>query len=250
MEPVRQAIMARQAGDYDGALRVLAGIADDLRRDDPTLPPLPFIVLFEWGQLIEVHSPARDALAALRDEHVRRLLDGDTDSAEEAFGGRTHSRFWDIAWFNDTLGDSRSTYEVFLHLLRTTPEVAARYSSRALPAIVEQGDYALGERYLPEPLSQLGELNATARWAPLLPADFRPPHLSALLSGYVQALRLRGAILHGLGRHAEAGALRMAGLAGIESEELRALAEKELVAPGAISQLVATHQASLPPSPA
>lgn len=247
MEQVRQAIAAREAGDYDGALRVLLDIADQLRRENPALPPLPFSVMFEWGRLMELHRPARAALAALRDEHVRRLQDGDTDSAQEEFDGSHHSRFWDIAWFNDTLDDSRSTHEVFLHLMREQPEVADRYAFRALPAIVEQGDYALGERYLPQPLSQLGELNATALWSPLLPSSARAPHLAALLSGYARDLRLASAILHRLGRHAEGSSLRVAGLAGIESEELRALVEKELADPHAIGRLVGEHQASLPP---
>ncbi|MBB3223140.1 hypothetical protein [Pseudoduganella umbonata] len=247
MEPVRQAIAARDAGDYAEALRVLQGIADDLRRENPGLPPLPFRVMFEWGRLIEVHPPARAALEALRDEHVHRLQQGDADSAQVEFDGSRHSRFWDIAWFNDTLADSRSTYEVFLHLLRATPEVAARCSSRALPAIVEQGDYALAGHYLPDPLARLGELNATAQWSPLLPAGSRAPHLAAMLTGYTNDLRLRSAILHGLGRHAEAAALRVTGLAGIESEELRALAERNLADPDAIGRLIGEHQVSLPP---
>ncbi|QBE62477.1 hypothetical protein [Pseudoduganella lutea] len=247
MDAVRLAIARREAGDFDGALAILRGIADDLRRNDPALPPLPFIVMFEWSVLMELHPPARDALVALRDEHVQRLLHGDVDSAHQEFDGSPHSRFWDIAWFNDTLKDWRSNHELFVHLEQTAPEVARRYAWRALPAIVAQGDFALGARYMPDPLEELVGLNGAATFRPLFPPGRQAPLLSALLSGYCRDVGLRCAILTGLGREAEALAFRAQALAGITSASLRDMAERELAHPGSMGQLMGEHEARKPP---
>lgn len=70
MDPVRRAMAARDAGDFDAALRVLAGIADDLRRDDPAMPPLPFMVLGIVSE--ELRALAEQELA--EPETIGRLL--------------------------------------------------------------------------------------------------------------------------------------------------------------------------------
>lgn len=54
--------------------------------------------------------------------------------------------------------------------------------------------------------------------------------------------RIGIAVLRGLGREAEAGAVRERLLRGLENEELRALAERELEEPGAISRRMADHR--------
>jgi hypothetical protein len=247
VEPVRRVIAARQAGDHAEALRLLLEIVADLRREHPALPMPPFGVLFEWRLVMEAYAPARDALAALRDEHVRRLLDSDIHGGQADVDDNGHSRFWNIAWLNDTLQDQRSTYEVFLHLAEALPGVAERYAWRALPAIVAERDYALGARYLPEPLDDLFELNATARFRPLFPTGHQAPLLSALLSNFCRNVSLRVAILAGLGRSAEAQAFRAEALAGIVSGELRQMAERELASPGTMATLMGAHVARQPP---
>jgi hypothetical protein len=247
MDPVRLAIDARERGDYDTALALLVAAERDARLPGETLKPPSFIHLVEWGQLAEIHAPARAALAALRDEHVALLFSGDSHSGDPASDGAPRSRFWDIAWFNDILGDTRSTYEVFARLAETAPEVAQQHAWRALPAIVAEKDFAFGARYLPEPLERLDELNATARFRPLLPPAGHAPLLSALLTNFTRAVMLCTAILEGTGRDGEAAALRAKALAGIDSAELRALAEREFAHRGTIARMVSEHQAALPP---
>jgi hypothetical protein len=124
MDPIRQIDQAHEAGNHDEALRLLLELDAQARRDDPTLPLPPFIVLFAWGQLAAVYQPARLALQALRDEHVARLESGDIHTGQRDFAGKPHSRFPDIAMFNDKLDDSRSTYAVFVYLSRHLPDVA------------------------------------------------------------------------------------------------------------------------------
>jgi len=85
------------------------------------------------------------------------------------------------------------------------PEDARRAAWTALPAMVAAGDFERAERYLPDPLARIGELNAMAASLPLFPP------LGA-------ALRL----------------------AGIESEEMRALAARKLADPERSSARSAT----------
>lgn len=53
---------------------------------------------------------------------------------------------------------------------------------------------------------------------------------------------MRVAVLRGLGRDAEAASLLDAVEPGLESDELRALALRELAAPGTIMQELAAHR--------
>ena len=58
-------------------------------------------------------------------------------------------------------------------------------------------------------------------------------------------VRLREATLRGLGREAEAQALRAAALAGITSDEMRAFAEREATEPGTIMLEVTGHRMAM-----
>ncbi|TWI65087.1 hypothetical protein IP91_02492 [Pseudoduganella lurida] len=247
------AARAQECGDHAAALRILRAIEADERAASPGLAPPSFGLLFQWGQLAKEHAPAYRTLAALRDEHVARLKAGDIHSGQPDFAGHPRSRFPDIASLNHALGDSRSTYEVFVYMAGALPDEARREaSSRAIEPIVEQGDFELAARYLPEPARWIQHLNEEAReglaalqpvfspqWSEQ-PLPARPGRaamqLSATLSNYVTDVRHRAAILAGLGRHAEAAQARADGLAGIESDQLRVLAALDLAEPGTISR--------------
>jgi hypothetical protein len=107
-----------------------------------------------------------------------------------------------------------------------------------MAAMIEHGDFELAARYLPEPARWVDYLNAEARALPLFPAEHTAPRLAATLMGYVDEVRQRTAILAGLGRDAAAAEARPSGLAGIASDELRALAARDLDAPGTLLRLV------------
>lgn len=65
------------------------------------------------------------------------------------------------------------------------------------------------------------------------------------LSNFMKDVRLRAAVLHGLGREAEAEALRNAALAGIALDVVRSLAQREMTAPGTIMREVTEDEIAL-----
>jgi hypothetical protein len=122
------------------------------------------------------------------------------------------------------------------------PEAAREAAWTALPALVEAGDFERAERYLPEPLARIEELNALAPKLPLFPPPGAAPRLAAELSNTMKDLRLCVATLEGLGRTGEAAELRSAALAKLGSDEMRELGGRELAEPGAIHRENAARQ--------
>ncbi|KKO61353.1 hypothetical protein VM94_05125 [Janthinobacterium sp. KBS0711] len=193
-----------------------------------------FMIMLEWKFLAEAYAPAYAALQAERDAQIQLLLSGNT------FGGR--SRFSLIAKMNDTLGDARSTADLFARLDTCAPELARQYAWQALPAVVESGNFALAERYHGAPLEHLDMVNELAASLPLFPAPRTPPRLAAELMNLVKDVRIAAAILRGQGQAAEADALCAALLAGLANDAMRALAQRELDAPGSITADIVNRQ--------
>lgn len=218
---LEEAIRARREGRHERALSLLL---DLFAREDGTHS----IVMIEWRQLIGQHAPAREAMVRERAAQADRLLAGDI-----TFGDRRRDRFTVIGHMNEALEDSRATYELFLQMLAVLPEVPKGSIRQALPAIVEAQDYALAQRYVTDPLSWLAELNTLAEHLPLLPTD-GAPRLAGELSNYVRDLSLCETVWRGLGRVAEADALRVAAIDGIANDAVRAMALRELAERGAI----------------
>ena len=246
MAPVLQdAVTARREGRSDDALRLMAELFDQMTKGVPGTNELLFITLFEWSQLAEAYHPAYEALASARDEQVRRLLDGD-----DIFGASDvawpRSRFRVIINMNETLKDSRATYELFIQLLSLQPALAHREARLALPAIVEAGNFALAERYLADPLARLKELNQLANELPLFPPPRAAPRLAAELTIFVRDVNLLAAVHEGLGKDSEAKSLRGAALSGIASDDMRALGQRELAAPGTITREIRVVEEAAP----
>lgn len=196
--------------------------------------------------------PALDALAVARDEQVRHLLASDENVSNGGDGSR-RSRFALIADMNETLKDPRATYELFVELDSRLPAIARQVAFRALPAIVAAGDFTLAERYMADPLdlqNHAADLNRMAGEFPLFsPTLTAAPRLAAELSNFMRDVRLRAAVLHGLGRASEADALRHQALAGLASEGMRALAQRELAVPGTIIRAITDHRMELEAAP-
>jgi RimJ/RimL family protein N-acetyltransferase len=232
---VHEAIRAREEGRYEDALRhVLAAFAR-VDSTDRERHIGDFIPMLEWRFLAEEYAPARAALLEARDAQVVRLLAGELTyglARNEWLG--PPSRFSLIADMNETLRDARSTSEVFARLDALNPGQARRDAFVALPAVVESGDFTLAERYMPDPMASLPHLNETAQSWPLFPPMGKAPRLAADLSNFARELRLRAAILRGLGRGAEADTLLAAALAGLANDELRAWARRDMRTPGII----------------
>ena len=200
---LEDAITARQDGRTDEALRILMKLWVQAGDGRVRAGASEFIIMFQWEQLAEQYLPARDALAGARDEQMHRLLSGDENFSVRDRGS-PRSRFQVIVDMNETLEDSRATYELFLQLESLFPALARREASRALPAIVEAGDFTLAERYMANTLDlqdHLAHLNHLSRDFALFPQALRaPPRLAAELSGFMRAVMLRAAVLHGTGR--------------------------------------------------
>lgn len=226
MNAIEQAMSARREGRYEEALRLTMELFE--RMDDTH-----FITMFSWRMLMDDYPPAREAMIRTRDAQVVRLQAGDVllNDGQQRW---PRSRFQIIARMNEDLQDSRATYELFLQLLAVRPGEARREAARALPSIVEAGDYALADTYLEDPLPRLEELNAMARELPLLPAVQVAPRLAAELHNFINEVRMLAAVHEGLGRSEEAAALRDAALVGLDAKDMRTWAARELADPGVL----------------
>lgn len=223
---VEKVMLAQRDGRYDEALSLLLALF--ARADDTH-----FITMFAWSQLVEQYAPARAAMVRERDAQASRLLAGDLAFGKD-HGGRPRERFAIIVDMNESLKDSRATYDLFLQLLTVQPELSKRSAWRVLPAMVDAQDYVLAERYVSDPLPRLAELNSLAEKLPLIPAGREAPRLAAELSNFVRDLTLCTAVWRGLGRSTEADALQSAAIAGISNDAMRAVARRELEQSGVI----------------
>jgi RimJ/RimL family protein N-acetyltransferase len=244
IEPVvQEAIRAREEGRNEDALRhVLAAFARVLSSDrDRHISD--FLPMLEWRFLAEEYAPARAALLEARDVQVHRLLAGELTYGLPRSGlPWPRSRFSLIADMNETLRDPHSTAAVFARLVALAPEQARREDFVALPALVEAGDFALAERYMPDPLGDLPRLHELAQQWPLFPPGRSAPRLAGELSNFARALRLRVAILRGLQRGLEADALLDTALSGLPNDELRDWVRRDLRYPGIIHRAHGDHR--------
>lgn len=247
MDPrMRRAVEAREAGRHDEALAVLLEIFAELDGPAGASGISVFFTMFMWSQLVPDYVAAREALAALRDEQVRKLLAGDerfgVDAGASPGYAHLRERFSVVVEMNEILGDPASTRAVFIELESRDPVRAARRSWQVLTALVECGDFVRADRYRGDPLQLLEGVNLDARTLPLLPPAGGAPRLAADMMNLTRDVRVGMAVLRGLGREEDAGALQAALLDGLEWPELRALAERELRAPGTINGEITAHR--------
>lgn len=238
-----EASRAREEGRFEDALRhVLAAFARMLSVDKARHMD-GFIVMLEWRFLADEYAPARAAMVDARDAQVHRLLAGELTyglARNEWLG--PPSRFSLIAKLNEILRDPQSTSALFARFDATMPAEARSNAFTALPAVVEAGDFALAERYMPDPLRDLPGLNESAESRPLFPVAGTAPRLAAELSNFSREVGLCAAILRGLGREPEADALVGAALAGLANDELRDWMRRDMRHPGVIHRAMADHQ--------
>ena len=246
---VTAAVAAHKAGRYADALALLQQLfARAEAQQDPGPSPY-FMAMFGLQQLLPVYPPAHAAVRALRDTQVAHLLDGRTSFGAPFNAGYPvcKERFSVIVELNDLLGDTQSTCALFAEIDARDPAVARRHATRAMPALVAQGAWALADRFQDDPLRWVAEVNELARTFPLLPPPGVAPRLGATLTGVVSEVHLRAAVLAGLGDAHGAAALRAALLDGIEDAQLCDMARRELDEPGTITREVVAHQMTQAP---
>lgn len=250
---VTAAIAARGDGRHAAALALLQSLFADAKVPISLLAPQEFITLFEWSCLLAEYPPAADALRMERDEQVAHVLRGDLHFGppRAAFSDGTVMHAWRfsvIVKMNSMLGDTASTSDLFVRLEQDDPGLARRYAHLALPALVATARFGLAERYRGDALARLPEFNQNARTLPLFAPGRTAPRLAAELMGLVAGVHIGMAVLTGLGRAGEAQALRVALLTGLAPADARALAERDLDAPGAISRELVAHQMAQEPA--
>lgn len=244
---VTAAFAAHDAGRFDEAMRLLTQLFADEDDVAITTGSRFFETMLGWRMLLADYPPARAALQALRDEQVRRLLAGDlafglARGPVYRDGGRSHAtRFSVIVKINGLIADPASTAALFARLHATDPLLARKYAWQALPAVVATGAFALADGYRGDPLAQLAEVNAEALMYPLFPVAREAPRLAAGLANLVGDVAIGIAVLAGLGRADEARALHAALLDGLKDDAVRALAQRELAAPGTIMRALGEH---------
>jgi hypothetical protein len=246
---IAAASAAHEEGRYADALALLQGLfAQAEAQEAPGHAPY-FMAKFGLQQLLPVYPPARAAVQAMRDTQIERFLAGATTfgapfSADYPFN---KERFSVIVDLNELLGDTPATYALFTQIDARDLAAARRYASRAMPALVAEGAWALADRYRGDPLRFVAEVNDLARTFPLFPPAGVAPRLGATLSSVVRDVHHGAAVLAGLGDAQAAVALRAALLDGIEDLQLREMAQRELLEPGTITREVVAHQT--PPAP-
>lgn len=153
--------------------------------------------LAHWTELAEVYPPARQALEAQRDRHLAAVLGG-------AGGWKS---FQALAAINERLGLAQQTYATFRELSARDPETASACGRLAMNAIIEARDFALAERYLPDPehavhasSERLNQEVAGRRTRSFTPA----PRIAAAIHNYVQDVKQLLTVLEGCGRKEEA----------------------------------------------
>lgn len=238
------AAVAHNEGRVEDEIRVLSALFGQVAEGGARAEEIHFMTMFMWSQLAADSEAARAALVGMRDAQRERLLNGETDLGAQTDGWRC-SRFTMIVDLNKMLNDRAATYDLFVRMLALSPDSVQGHAHLALPAIVEAGDFALAERYLGDPLQRLDELNALAQKYPLFPPNDQAPRLAAELFNFMKDVALRTAVLRGLGREDEAASLQSALEPGLAGDEMRALARRELAAPGAIMRELAAHRIAM-----
>lgn len=229
----------REQKRFDEALSLLEELFAEFERESEPSRSRHVILMMEFQALALAYAPAHRALSGIRAEQAARVLAGDLyrgagDGKEDSFPPFT--RFSLVADIGRLLGETRPTYELFVRLDAAQPTLAQHYAGLALPAIVEAGDFGLADRYRGDPLGMLDEVNHNARSMPLFPRSGEAPRVAAELMNLINDVQLAMAVLCGQGKEAQGAALRGALLGGLESADVRALAQRELEDPGTINR--------------
>lgn len=94
----------------------------------------------QWSELARSYPPARQAMIETRDRAA----------AEFAKGGGSFALFQEVSAFNERLQQSQATMELFASIQRQDPEMGRQCYFAVERALVEKGDYAVCEKFIPD----------------------------------------------------------------------------------------------------
>ena len=215
---------AAQAGRHEEALNEYIWFHEHALQEDRALRGvrLSFALSF-WKELGEAYPPATAALLALRDRKVSILSAGIQD----------WELFNDVSALNETLGEPRNTYELFLHVHRTVPDFANRCIRLAMPSLVMVEDFELARHYLGDPeigarhlIQGLNDEIHSARSRPTKEQQDR--RLEAYAQIAAEDLRIIVRILRGSGEGARADAVLASALRAVDDADARTVMSRSL----------------------
>lgn len=211
---------------HDEALALIVALHEKAQaQGGPGDPPAQDRVLSLWGDLAQRHGPAHAALAQVRDRLAADLLAGACD----------RTLFRRVASVDAKLGEAAHTRTLFLQVLERDTALASTYAHAAIPALIAVGDFALAERFLPEPekvvRNESTHLNRefTSRRGRAYTAA---PRIPASIHNYAAEIRKIVTVLEGRGRGADARRILAMAIDAIPATTLRRAVRTALL-PGA-----------------
>jgi hypothetical protein len=154
-----------------------------------------------WMELATSYPAAKTKLEEIRDQKAFVLGSGNGD----------FELFHDVVSINKCLGAEQKTYDLFLKVIRQSPELALSCADIALEAIIKARDFVLAEKYSADPEDSL------IRFSEQLNRDVSNRHfgskhrarrIEAFIQIYCRRLQLTITILEGLGKVEEADQTR------------------------------------------
>jgi hypothetical protein len=220
---LHDAVLLMRQGQHAQSLQKLLWFHDHALEHNVALGGVRLsFALSYWMELAKVYPEAMQALIAVRDKKATALAGG-----EGAF-----ELFQDVAAINRTLGEQAKTVALFKWLLQTAPELAQHCFSIAQADLVEQSEYEVCSRCIPDPLAHI-EQARMLRQISLELADENPALGASPLRGYAEQ-RFAGevcrmiAILVGAGRRQEAERVRDLALTVSDDDDFREALDQAL----------------------
>ena len=103
--------------------------------------------LSDWARLGARYPKALEAMRAIRDRDIARLLDGTADE----------HKFADVAAINEVLNESAATFALFRSLISKQPAQALKCWRIFRPTAIAAGEYALAREFVEDPDARFQE---------------------------------------------------------------------------------------------
>lgn len=222
---LHSAARAAREGRYADALDEFIWFHRHALAEDPALGAVRrTFALSYWVQLGRDYPEALRALERIREDSENAVLHGD--------GGR--DAFRDVAAINEYLGTGSATYQLYLALAHSRPDVAKACARDAVPAIVEAKDYQLARAILPPAETLIRReaewLNDAAQKLKLIPYTDAPRRW-AYVRMFVKEVSRQLTVLAGNGEISEAVRLKALAMQLIQSPSMRKAVQAEFVKP-------------------
>jgi hypothetical protein len=168
--------------------------------------------LADWAELAKVYPKALQALEAIRDRKTQLLL----------LRVGEWNMFHEVVSINEYLGCQQQTYSLFKTLAASNEKFAERCFDIALPSILHAGDYELAERFLGDPVEQVGRSSEMLNYCIRRGDQSNDTDvLKSQIDFYAQRIKQIQEVLEGRGRLDEARRVHDLAVESVEAVTLR-----------------------------